>query len=310
MSQVLTTDSVSPRDRLDYWREIICAVYVKLDAEPARGGGGFSGSVAWSPWGQTTISRVVAEAQVVTRQLDSGSNDCLLSLQLRGTGAVTQAARTAVLHPGDFALYDATQPYQLTFEAAFDQLVVQFPRDALIARNVHIESAVARANPGDNGVGAVVASFVRALSAHGPEIGDSERAQLGNQVVDFAAIALSADPPDASVRELNRQRILTYVNRQLHDPALTVASVARAFGVSTRTVQKLFARDDLHLGQRIKQARLERAREALRNPGNRHQTITVIATDNGFAGPTQFARAFRAAFGCSPTDYRNENGVP
>lgn len=303
MAQVLSTDSVAPPDRLDYWREIICAVYVKLDAEPMSRSS-FSGSVSWSSWGETTISRVASTGQTVTRSVDSASNDCLLSVQLRGTGAVTQAKRTAVLERGDFALYSAAEPYQLAFEGDFDQLVVQFPRDALIARNVHIESAVARATQGSTGLGAVITSFVQSMAEHQDDITLDQRAQLGTRLVDFAAMAFSDLSPETPVREFNRQRILTYVNRNLHDPALSVSSVARAFGVSTRTVQKLFASDELHLGARIRQARLELSREALRDPQRTHHTIAHIASNAGFAGPTQFARAFRSTYGFSPTEYR------
>ncbi|MEM9893957.1 MAG: AraC family transcriptional regulator [Actinomycetota bacterium] len=307
MSQELTTEAVAERDRFEYWREIICAVYVKLDAEPVGGGGGggpFEGTVTWSPCGETTVSRVSSDAQIVTRSLDAPNDDCLLSLQLAGVGRVTQGGKTAVLQPGDFALYDAAEHYQLAFDEPLEQLVIQFPRRSLIARNVHVESAVARTNRSDRGAGAILRSFAQSLDTHGPTLGDAERAQLGTKLVDLAAIALSADPPEESVAEFNRQRVLSYAGQRLHDPALNVTTIAQAFGVSPRTIQKLFAADDIQLGTRIRQARLQRAREALIDPQHRHHTVTVIAADNGFAGPTQFARAFRAAYGCSPTDYR------
>jgi hypothetical protein len=36
-----------------------------------------------------------------------------------------------VLAPGDFALYDSTRPYQLTFDGAFQQFVLKLPGPTL-----------------------------------------------------------------------------------------------------------------------------------------------------------------------------------
>jgi len=46
--------------------------------------------------------------------------------------------------------------------------------------------------------------------------------------------------------------------------------------------------------------RLERAAHALRSED---KTVTELASESGFSGPEAFARAFRHAFGCSPTEF-------
>lgn len=304
---MLTTETVSPVDRLDYWREVICAVYVQLDVEPVVREQ-FAGSVSLTSWGDTRISRVGSRGQIVNRRPGATKEDCLISLQVTGTGRVTQSGRTAVLQPGDFALYDTTQPYELAFDGNFDQIVLQFPREALIARNVHIESTVARTCSGREGVGAVTTSFVNSLANHDTEIPDDHRDRLGEQVVDFAATSFSVVagtiPTADSVRAFNRQRILDFVDRNLHDPNLSVALVAASFRVSTRTVQKLFAEDAVPLSTRIREARMATARRALSDPLRKHLTITRIAHELGYGSSAQFSRAFKAAHGCSPSDYR------
>ncbi len=310
MSELLTTSIVDPVDRLDFWREVICAVYVELHIEPV-GGETFDGSVELTAWGEQKISRVSSMGQVVTRSPGTIEDDCLVSLQVSGSCRVTQAGRTAVLAPGDFALYDATRPYELAFDDRFGQLVLQFPRQALISRNINIESAVARACSGATGVGAVAASFLKSLAQHDAEIPEDHRRRLGDQAIDFTAVALSDTagtmPTSESVSQFNRQRVLNVVDQHLDNPELSVAFVARTLGVSTRTIQKLFAEDSAPLSARIRTARIERAKRALTDPRRRHLTIASIAVDLGFGSPTQFARVFKAECGCSPRAFREMN---
>ncbi len=307
MSELLTTETVSPADRLAYWREMICDVYADLDAEPLDRGG-FSGSVSLSEWGGARLSVVSSDAQVVRRQPGRPKPDCLVSVQLAGTGRITQSDRTAALRPGDCALYDATRPYALEFDGAFSQLVLQFSRDSLIARNVHIESTVARTCSGDSGLAAIAAGFLRNLTEHDGEVDNPMRDRLGEQAIDIMAAALGevtglgASP--AATRTADRARVLRFVDANLADPNLSVNAVAASFGVSARTIQKLFETDDVHLADRIRRARVERAKTMLRDPLRGHYTVARIAHEVGFNSPNVFSRAFRSIEGCTPREYR------
>jgi AraC-like DNA-binding protein len=53
--------------------------------------------------------------------------------------------------------------------------------------------------------------------------------------------------------------------------------------------------------------RLEKARNLLADP---EQRVSDVAFEAGFESIPYFNRAFRRAFGCSPTQYRNQNHLP
>ncbi len=304
-AQLWTTDAVAPADRVAYWRDAICAVYVRLQAAPV-GDGPFGGSVLMQSWQQVQLSNVVASGQRVVRQPDDSSADCLVSLQVAGTGRVTQDGRTAVLAPGDLALYDPTRPYALDFDAAFEQIVVQFPRSELLGRGVDIRSVAARRCTGAAGLGDVTGALVRSVFANDAAVPAASRGLLAGHVLDCLAATLSASTggvvgQDAG-RTAARQAVLSYVEAHLTDPGLSVTAVARALRRSPRSVQKLFPDDGL--ARRIRSARVDRATRALVDPLRAHHSISRIAADHGYADAAHFARVFRERHGCAPSDFR------
>jgi len=285
---------------------VICAVYVQLRAEP-RSSEPFAGSVSARQWSEVTISRVDAGAQTVFHPESDQTDACLVSVQIAGTGIVSQAGRDAVLSPGDFSLYDASRPYQLSFDDSFSQIVVQFPRGLLIDRGVDLERAVAQRSIAGMGLTNVATSLVASLDTQNTSLPAEVQSRLGQQVVDLFAGAMtvqglgrtSTDAAGPARRSLVSQHVL----ENLSDPDLTVASVAAALGFGTRTLQLVFAPGP-SLRSEIRRLRLERASDALANPLLAHQSISRIGADHGFGDPSAFARAFKRHFGASPSQHR------
>ncbi|MEZ5827955.1 MAG: GlxA family transcriptional regulator [Hyphomicrobiales bacterium] len=96
-------------------------------------------------------------------------------------------------------------------------------------------------------------------------------------------------------------RVLGAMERNLETP-LSRDTLARQAGISLRQLERLF---HVHVGHGIHQhyrwLRLERARQLLRET-----TLPVldVALATGFASPSQFARAYRNAFGEPPSRTR------
>ncbi len=65
----------------------------------------------------------------------------LVALGNRGDGGVVQDGRETVIHPGEFALYDTTRPYELKFNDAFTQTIFKVPREMLQRRLGRTEAA-------------------------------------------------------------------------------------------------------------------------------------------------------------------------
>lgn len=102
------------------------------------------------------------------------------------------------------------------------------------------------------------------------------------------------------------RRALAYIDENAHRP-ITVDDVAAAVHISTRGLQYAFRRSlDLTPVEYLRRARLEGAHRDLR--AGDPASIATIARRWGFAHPSRFAAAYRAAYGITPAQASGRRG--
>jgi AraC-like DNA-binding protein len=99
-------------------------------------------------------------------------------------------------------------------------------------------------------------------------------------------------------------RVRAYIEHQLGDPRLNVATIAAAHHISVRYLQKLFEGQEQTVAGWIRAQRLERCRRDLANPALAEEPVTSIAARWGLIHPPQFSRLFKSTYGLAPRDYR------
>ncbi|MFJ7075895.1 helix-turn-helix domain-containing protein [Streptomyces sp. NPDC098781] len=161
-----------------------------------------------------------------------------------------------------------------------------------------------------DGVGAVLARFLAQLTRDAGAFQPSDGPRLGTVLCDLVAalftLALEAGPalpPDPHRRTLV-SRVEAFVQRHLSDPELTPTAIAAAHGISLSYLHRVFQGEHETVAVLIRRQRLERARFDLADPAQAGTPVHTIAARWGFPRATDFARAFRAAYGIPPTDYR------
>ena len=138
MQVVLATSAVAETKRLQFWREVRGLRYLRRAGLPC----GFRGAVFRRDHHRAMRRNAFLarwfRGQIVDRTKSRIRNAreeiVLVSVQTRGRGVVVQDGRQAVLEPGDFACYDSTRPYTLSFDAQFEQIVLHLPRKAMVRR--------------------------------------------------------------------------------------------------------------------------------------------------------------------------------
>ncbi len=310
----LTTAGVAREERVSFWADLVCDMFVELDCEiPASEA--FHGQIDRLSAGELEFSHVTSCQHVVTRTrariARSKCDDFLLSLQTSGRGVVSQDGRQAVLRTGDFTIYDTTRPYDLRFDSDFSQLVLRLPRRVVTGRIAEVDRLTARPIAGSRGTGKLAATFLRQLHSQLGELDPVSLPRVQASAVDLiaAAVAEQAGAPIATSRchILLRRRVGAYIDRNLADPSLSCETIASAHGLSARHLRKIFEDASMSLSELIWARRLEQARRDLADPLQRHLSVTTIGYDVGFKDAAHFSRAFKSAFGEAPSALRQRS---
>jgi AraC-like DNA-binding protein len=128
------------------------------------------------------------------------------------------------------------------------------------------------------------------------------RALIATSVCDTA---LAAEPLQRTLEP----RILEYMQNHLAECDLTAARIAAEHNVSVRQLYKILGRSGITPADWIRARRLEECRSDLRNPALHHLTIEAIARRWGLTDPTHFSRAFKTAYGVSPSQWRAQTAM-
>ncbi|HEY6738998.1 MAG TPA: helix-turn-helix domain-containing protein, partial [Actinopolymorphaceae bacterium] len=104
--------------------------------------------------------------------------------------------------------------------------------------------------------------------------------------------------------------IQSYVLERLADPELDARSIAAAHHISLSYLYRLFEDVGTPVAAWIRRRRLDRARRDLADPALAHVPIHRIGARWGFVHATDFSRAFRSAYGLTPSAFRRQHSAP
>ncbi|SDJ04973.1 AraC-type DNA-binding protein [Actinokineospora alba] len=309
------TSPGSAHHTFDEWESEICQTFVPLHARPPRESvRRFRGGVEAKDFGTVMLAEVVASTAVVERTPRLIRRDdpefYKFGLQVSGSCVIQQNGREAALGPGDFAIYDTSRPYRISFGDEFRMIIAMFPRVLVQLPAARMDGLTAVRLSGDQGLASLLTPLMRGLSADTGSTGGVIAAHLGDAVVDLVTAAfaqqLSATLPEGSTaghRALVAQ-VYRFIDENLPDPDLCSTQIAAAHFVSVRLLQKVFEAGGESVTSIIRQRRLERCRRDLVDPALRDRPISTLGARWGFPDAAHFSRLFRSTFGVSPRDYR------
>lgn len=313
MTQVLSTDSVAPLQRVAYWQEMVCQTFVQAHCD-SRIGTSFRGSIRTESFDQIEISRIEAGRQRIRRRAvdvaRSSKPRYYLCFHTSGHARYVERHAESLLGPGQMILLDNCEPYTAEYVEPVSSLVMHVPHALLQTRFRRPEPVVGRSLGGHSGLLQIAGGFLQSCLTQAQALNPSQREAMASVALDlFASVLAEASTlnPDIGSRQaVLLARIKRYVLTHLGEPGLDPAQIAAAAGISERHLSRLFGLDGLSVGRYLLQQRIERCRRMLADPAQAGRQVGEIAMDCGFNNHAHFSRVFRTVQGCSPSEYRAE----
>jgi AraC-like DNA-binding protein len=323
MSTLIRTDEVPAADRLDSVEAITAATWVPMKC---RSDYRADYRAEFRASGLGAMRVVVMDIMPITvrrtPELISQEDPDLMKILLvcgEGSSVVDQGGQQARLSAAEFAMYDTRRPYEVS--CAIDQdrptrlLTFMFSKSLLPLPPSRLRQLTAVRIPATTGLGDLTAQFLLQLARNIDHYSPAEAARLSTAALEVLAARLARefDVDDWSSPQARRQALLTtvqaFIHRHLGDPQLSPAAIAAANHVSLRTLHQLFHDEGLTVGRWIRQRRLEHCRRDLADPALASRPVAAIAARWGFSSAADFSRAFRAAHGMPPAEYRRSARV-
>lgn len=313
--KLLSTSTVPHSQRAAYWLDMICATYVLLECE-SPGETDLFGDIQFDRLGSLDLTHLRSNAKRIRRTQaqirKGGEHCCLVQIQREGTGVVCQDGRMAVVHPGDFVLYDSTRPYELIFDdAGHDVFVLRVPRSQLQAHVSNVEELTATTVGSEHVGGSLLLTMVETLRRDTGSLQPASALAVSEAITSVVAAGLRGLPganvrKPSSLQSYHLARIRAYVQEHLRDPDLSIHSVAAALQMSPDHLSRLFRSEPMQLSRMIWKMRLDGCRRDLADPRNRQRTVSEIAFSWGFNNAAHFSRSFRDEYAVSPREWRDD----
>ncbi|MFJ9725759.1 helix-turn-helix domain-containing protein [Streptomyces sp. NPDC101209] len=249
-------------------------------------------------------------------RLVAGSPGEYLFVGLRaGTGAVEQGGPVR-LDPGDICFYDVDHPPSLDVPASARLKVFRVPREALGLDGPALRRVLPTPVGRSSRLGRLVSPFLSELAdtvvSSPAATGEMLAWNAVNLLATVAAEQAGEDGADVPGDERSPllSRLLGFVDEHLADPGLSPEVIATAHHISVRYLHKLFQQElGTTVGRWIQRRRLEECRRDLLHRVRGRRTIAAVAGRWGFLSAPHFSRVFRAAYGMSPSQWRDSAGV-
>lgn len=303
--------SIDAADGFEEWHDVTCRNYSRSEFR-RDGDSPFSANIVLRPYGALGLTDGWSDggAATLTRSPTEFRQDSrdhfTLFYVTKGEIGIEQEGRQARGKPGDFFIYDQARPIVLDFKPVYRAWMLGIPRPMLEARIAGTRSFTARVIGGSSKVGKLVGSIVDQLDGFDADTEPGVIELIGDATLDLVAAALAAEAGGTLSGSGNDHRLFgaaaAFLRANLSETALDLATIARRLNTSPRSLNWAFATEGTTPMRWLWRQRLEACNRAITE--GRVRTVTEAAFNHGFSDTSHFSRAFKKAFGRSPSSLR------
>jgi len=289
------------------WADHLAAAFVQLEPREL-GEQPFRGAITRTDAGRIKVSLVTASRHRVLRlrsHITRSTDDlCFINLQIEGMGRYTQRGHEQICGPGDLAVVDTTEPFEIANARDFRLFCFAVPRGLLpssLCERPHLRLASTQSG---RALSKILHGYAELCLGQATQSDIS--AHCGIHIVDLInhATNLQEDGSQTRAREpVLLSMMLDHLGRCVTDPDLSAESLARTFRCSERYVHKMFSATGRSVGEHLNDRRVALCAQRLIDKQER-RTIAEIAFEVGFRDISHFNRLFKRSHGVTPRELR------
>jgi AraC-like DNA-binding protein len=304
----VSTDRIHPAERHAFWTDAICRSFSHIETRPL-GSAHVSGRFEFVEFGAAKLVRFDSSPQCYTRNArlvsKDGTEDFMFDFQRRGHSSLAQGRNEGTMAPGFGMLYDARRPFEDRLygpDQRAEVLVVTVPARALLDAFPDAERLCARPIALSTTLSRAVAAFIRgAIDATDLQAGRNE-----SDIVAYLAALLRI--AIGTGHELSRSSLFALLEAYLNANIAAMrppGAIAAKFGISERTLHRVFADRDTSFERHVLKLRVELFRTLLGGGAPHSASIAELGIHCGFADAAHASRTFKAVFGMTPREFRS-----
>lgn len=299
--------SVQFQHDFDQWNHCVQAVCGRFVTHRANQDETFIGDILHHDLGGLNVADIHINASSISRERgnsDRGDDQFyFLVLQRDGVMGINRDSQQFLLNPGDIALFDSAQAFEMRPQGLINQLSVHLCRDA-----------VDRVIPGgaqrfgkldqDGLSGRILKGLLQQIadSRTDSPTTDQHGAALRDALITLLQPTLLGGVQMPQNHSLRRQAE-KLINDALPE-APKPAELAARLNVSVRQLYRQFELEGDSVCRYIQRQRLEHSARELSDARTAALQITTIAYKWGFTDSAHFSRLFKQHYGVSPKAYR------
>ena len=295
------------------WADDLAAAFVRL--EPRRiSDQHFEGTITRVDAAPIRVSLVTATQHTVFRlasHIASSTDDlCFINLQLDGLGRTTQRGHEQISSPGDLALADTTEPFEIANCRNFKLFCFAIPRQLLPKRLLDRPRLKLSATETGRALSRTLSGYAELCLSESrvPKLS----ALVGTHIIDLISQApeILADTSAERVHvPVLLSMMLDHIDCHSDDPEIGAATLAAKFRCSERYVHRLFATTGRSVGEHVNGRRIVACARKLLDSNAADKTIAEIAFAAGFRDISHFNRLFKRSNGLTPREFRRVGAV-
>jgi AraC-like DNA-binding protein len=301
-----STDTVPVAEQFQFWSDR-CSAIVGLEGVREALDSIQATNVLWTI-GNMALSHVIIPAGATFRTRGQGRRDdfdhWLIGFLLKGSMSHRAGNAAFKVLPGQmfhFSLAEAFEGERTDCE----WLTLFIPRDVLHDLAPALDRTLNA--PIETPLSILLRDYLLSLERRLPSMTEADVAAVQEATHAMIAACIghgggAAEHPVMQLDDMRLGRIRKIIDTNLKSPTLGPKKLCRLAGISRSHLYRLFEPSG-GVARYIQSQRLAEIHAALSDPEKR-QSIASIAEEFGFTDASTFGRAFRAEFGCRPSDVR------